>query len=209
MGDIPFIWTELDTMRFRKLQEMVTMSLVLQLPREGVKFWVKTNASDIVTGAMLSQSIIKGEWHLVTFQSKTLGGHEVNYLTYNKELLVIVRVLQEWRHILLSGEQPFEILTDHRNLVYYRDPQRLSRRQAGWSVQLQDYEFMIKHIPGKGNHLVDELSRPLDVKLHPKAEPTRLLPEQCFINEIRMTEEKEEAMYLAHDIPSTGHQGVK
>src|ERR1700719_5365249 len=105
--------------------------------------------------------------------------------------------MQEWRHILLSGEPPFEILTDHRNLVYYRDPQRLSRRQAGWSVQLQDYEFMIKHVPGKGNHPADELSRPLDVTPHPKVEPTRLLPEQCFVNEITMITDKEREIYLA------------
>ena len=69
--------------------------------------------------AMLSQSIDRSEWHLVGFQLKMLGEHEVNYSTYDKELLVIVRMLQEWQHILLSGEQPFEILTDHRNLVYY------------------------------------------------------------------------------------------
>src|ERR1700731_3044402 len=136
-----------------------------------------------------------------------LGEHKANYSTYNKELLAIVRAVQEWRDILLSGEQLFEILTDHRNLVYYRDLQRLLRRQAGWSVQLQDYEFTIKHIPRKGNHLADELSRPIDVKPHPRAEPTRLLPEQCFVNEITTITNKEKEMYLAHDIPSTGHLG--
>src|ERR1700726_3479800 len=139
-------------------------SLILQLPREGAKFRVKTDVSDVATGAMLSQLIDGSEWHPVAFQSKMLGEHEVNYSTYNKKLLAIVRVVQEWQHVLLSGEQPFEILTDHRNLVYYRDPQRLSWRQAGWSVQLQDYKFMIQHMPGKGNHLADELSRPIGVK---------------------------------------------
>src|ERR1700731_920044 len=119
-----------------------------------------------------------------------LGEHKANYSTYDKELLAIVRVVQEWRHILLSREQPFEILTDHRNLVYYRDPQRLSQRQARWSVQLQDYEFTIKPAMGKGNHLADELSRPLDVTPHPKAEPTRLLPEQCFVNKITMINDR-------------------
>ena len=94
-------------------------SLILQLPREGAKFRVKTDVSDVATGAMLSQSIDGSEWHLVAFQSKTLGEHEANYSTYDKELLAIVRAIQEWQHVLLSGEQLFEILTDHRNLVYY------------------------------------------------------------------------------------------
>src|ERR1700719_2361352 len=188
---------------------MVMTSPILQLPREGAKFRVEMDASDVAMGAMLSQSINGSKWHPVAFQLKTLGEHEANYSTYDKELLVIVRAVQEWRHILLSGEQPFEILTDHRNLVYYRDLQRLLRRQAGWSVQLQDYEFTIKHVPGKGNHLADELSRPLDVKPYPKAEPMRLLLEKCFVNEITMTTDREREMYLAHDIPSTGHPGVK
>ena len=157
-GEVLNIWGKLEMQQFKKLQEMVMTSPILQLPREGAKFRVETDTLDVAMGTMLSQSINGSKWHPVAFQSKTLREHEVNYLTYDKELLAIVRVTQEWRHILLSGEQPFEILTDHRNLVYYRDPQRLSWRQAGWSVQLQDYEFMIKHVPGKGNPLADKLS---------------------------------------------------
>src|ERR1700731_3147504 len=183
-GEVLYIGGELEMQQFKKLQEMVMTSPILQLPREGAKFRVETDTLDVAMGTMLSQSINGSKWHPVAFQSKTLREHEANYLTYDKELLVIVRAVQEWRHILLSGEQPFEILMDHRNLVYYRDPQRLSWRQAGWSVQLQDYEFTIRHVPGKGNNPVDELSRPPNVAPHPKAEPARLLPEQCFVNEI-------------------------
>ena len=172
-GEVPYVWGELKTQRFRKLQEMVTTSPILQLPREGAKFRVETDALDVAMGAMLSQSINRSEWHPVAFQSKMLGEHEANYSMYDKELLVIVRAMQEWRHILLSGEQPFEILTDHRNLVYYRDPQKLLQRQAGWSVQLQDYEFMIKHVPGKGNHPADELSRPLDINVKSRSIPPK------------------------------------
>ena len=94
-GDVPFIWTELETQRFRKLQELVMTSPILQLPKEGAKFRVETDASDITMGAMLSQLINRSEWHPVAFQSKTLGEHEVNYLTYDKELLAIVRAIQE------------------------------------------------------------------------------------------------------------------
>src|SRR6202043_266994 len=86
-GEVPYAWGEVETQRFRKLQEMVTTSLILQLPREGAKFRVETDASDIAMGAMLSQSINRSEWHPVAFQSKTHGEHEANYLTYDKELL--------------------------------------------------------------------------------------------------------------------------
>src|ERR1700731_3172641 len=39
-------------------------------------------------------------------------------------------------------------------------------------------------------------------------EPKVLLPEKCFINEITIREQIE-TIYLAHDIPSAGHLGVK
>src|SRR6202043_1849588 len=56
-GEVLYIWGELEMQRFRKLQEMVTTSPILQLPREGAKFRVEMDTSDVVTGAMLSQSI--------------------------------------------------------------------------------------------------------------------------------------------------------
>src|ERR1700731_578310 len=37
-GEVPYVWGELETQRFRKLQEMVTTSPILQLPREGATF---------------------------------------------------------------------------------------------------------------------------------------------------------------------------
>ena len=64
-------------------------------------------------------------------------------------------------------------------------------------------------MPGKGNHLADELSRPIRVKPPTKPELTMLIPEKCFVNKIRTVEEREEAMYLTHDIPSAGHPGIK
>src|ERR1700731_1355381 len=190
-GEVLYIGGELEMQQFKKLQEMVMTSPILQLPREGAKFRVETDALDVAMGAMLSQSINRSEWHPVTFQSKMLGEHKANYSTYDKELLAIVRAVQEWRHILLSGEQPFEILTDHRNLVYYRDPQKLSRRQAGWLVQLQDYEFTIKHVPGKGNHPADELSRPPTTKKALLVKPKMIILEKCYFNNVSTREEKE------------------
>ena len=79
-----------------------TQSILTNLPdegaklREGAKFRVETDASDVATGVMLSQSIDGSEWHPVAFQLKMLGEHEANYSTYNKELLAIVRAIQEW-----------------------------------------------------------------------------------------------------------------
>src|ERR1700726_1284281 len=54
-GEVLYVWGELEMQRFRKLQEMVMTSPILQLPREGAKFRVETDASDVAMGVMLSQ----------------------------------------------------------------------------------------------------------------------------------------------------------
>ncbi len=52
---------------------------------------------------------------------------------------------------------PFTILTDHANLLYYKTSKKLNRRTARWHADLQEYNFVIKHVPGKINTPADEL----------------------------------------------------
>jgi hypothetical protein len=52
-----------------------------------------------------------------------------------------------------------EVWTDHANLQYFREPQKLNRRQARWLTQLQDYDYTLHHILGKANLKADLLSR--------------------------------------------------
>ena len=55
---------------------------------------------------------------------------ERNYEIYDREMLAIIEALKDWRHFLEGLPQPFEIVTDHLNLEYWRTAQDLSRRQA-------------------------------------------------------------------------------
>jgi hypothetical protein len=84
---------------------------------------------------------------------------ERNYQIYDKEMLAIMDALAEWRPYLLPLEDAFKIWTDHVNLQYYRSPQKLTRRQARWTSKLQEYNYVLKHVPRKTNGKADLLSR--------------------------------------------------
>ena len=90
---------------------------------------------------------------------KTLNKTERNYQIYDKEMLAIIQVLDEWRQYLLGAKLPFEIWMDHKNLEYFRQPQKLNRRQARWTTEMQQYDFSMNHKPGSQMTKADLLSR--------------------------------------------------
>ena len=100
------------------------------MPNDDGKYRVEADSSDYATGAILSQEQADGKWKPVAFLSKTLSETERNYQIYDKEMLAVMRALGEWRQYLLGAKQVFEIWTDHKNLEYFRLPQKLNRRQA-------------------------------------------------------------------------------
>jgi len=64
------------------------------------------------------------------YLSKSLNEIEGNYKIHNKEILTVIRELENWRHLLESTKFKFEIWTDYKNLEYFMKAQKLNRRQA-------------------------------------------------------------------------------
>jgi len=77
---------------------------------------VETDASDFVSAAVLSQYDDEGTLHPMVFFSKKHSPAECNYEIYDKELMAIVWVFEEWHAELQSVENPISVLTDHKNL---------------------------------------------------------------------------------------------
>ena len=88
---------------------------------------------------------------------KSLLDAERNYAIYDKELLSVIRGLEEWRHILEGTKHKIEILNDH-NLTYFRTAQNLNRCQACWSLYLSHFDFALIHRPGRNSAKPDALS---------------------------------------------------
>jgi len=126
---------------------------------------MEVDASDYATGGVLSMKGEDGKWRPVAFLSKSLNETERNYKIHDKEMLVIIRGLESWRHLLEGAQFKFEIWTDHKNLEYFMKAQKLNRRQARWALYLSRFDFTLKHVLGTRMGKADGLSRRLDWKV--------------------------------------------
>jgi len=91
---------------------------------------MEVDVSDYVTGGMLSIECEDRKWRPVAFLSKSLNETERNYEIHNKKMLVVIRGLENWRHLLEDTKYRFKIWTDYKNLEYFRKAQKLNQRQA-------------------------------------------------------------------------------
>ena len=75
---------------------VVTTALVLVSFQNSEPFRIEADSSDFTSGAVLSQRLPGEEkWHLVAFYSKSLSPVERNYEIHDKEMLTIIRALEE------------------------------------------------------------------------------------------------------------------
>jgi len=51
-----------------------------------------------------------------------------NYEIHDKEMLAIVRGLENWRYLLEGAHFKFEVWTDHNNSEYFVKAQKLNQR---------------------------------------------------------------------------------
>ena len=93
-------WTEKQEKAFRGLKEQFMKELVLAAPDLDRKMRMEVDASDYVMDGVLSIEGEDGKWKPVTFLSKSLNEIEKNYEIHDKEMLVIIRGLKSWRHLL-------------------------------------------------------------------------------------------------------------
>ena len=79
---------------FRKLREWFTKELVLAAPDLDKKMRMEVDVSDYATGGVLLMECKDGFWRLVAFLSKSLNETERNYKIHDKEMLAIIRGLE-------------------------------------------------------------------------------------------------------------------
>lgn len=171
----PWQWNTKQQEAFEDLKRTFIAAPVLAYFDYDRKTILETDASDWASGGVLSQYDDEGLLRPVAYFSAKHSAAECNYEIYDKELLAIIKSLEEWRPELQGCGSEFEIITDHKNLEYFTSTKTLNQRQVRWSEFLSQYNFRIVYRPGSKAVRPDALSRrPQDIPDKSRQDDERL-----------------------------------
>ena len=162
---------------------------ILQQPEYTKAFFLATDALAYGMGTVLLQ---EGEINHCTqkpmlcpiaYYLATFTPTQCNYDIYKWEFLGVYMPLMKYRPHLAATEIPVTILTNHTNLLHWKLPQKVNQWVVQWFSDLQDFNLIFKHVPGKIHAAPDMLSWPpgVDKGKHDN-EVVTLIPERLFIN---------------------------
>ncbi|KAI0992789.1 hypothetical protein K3495_g15396, partial [Podosphaera aphanis] len=138
--DVPWNWKDEHQQSFIDLKNAFVTAPTLSVFDWSKEAIVEVDASNWVCGGTLSL------WHgselrPVAYFSAKHTAQECNYDIYDKELLGIVKALEEWRPELEGVQDQFEIITDHKNLQTFNATKELNQRQMRWAEFLSRFNF--------------------------------------------------------------------
>ena len=102
-------------------------------------------------------SVLMQDGRVVSYASRQLKPHELNYATHDLELAAVVHALKTWRHYLIGNR--CDVYTDHKSLKYIFTQKDLNLRQRRWLELIKDYDMKLHYHPGKANVVADALRR--------------------------------------------------
>jgi len=213
-----FIWSKERNDAFLRLKATCSSYPVLCTPDWSKQFVMETDASGYALGVVIAQEFEDGI-HPIAFHSRSLLPAERNYDAHDKELAAVIFGFKCGRPLFLGATHAVRVRTDHKNLQYFRDPCKITGRQARWIEFLQDFNYTLEHIPGSTNTVADLLSRRTDLnKGVDSNEPRILLPDHLFaptnpieVHKIFLEDNpdlRRDILQTLHDSPAAGHPGI-
>lgn len=154
--DVEYKFDESCIEAFHKCKKFLTEAPILQYPKFDEEFVLTTDASAFAIGSVLSQGPI-GQDLPIAYASRTLNPAETRYSVIERELLSIIWSVKHFRPYLYGRR--FQLLTDHKPLVWMFSIKDPGSRLARWRLQLEEYDYRIVYKPGKANANADALSR--------------------------------------------------
>ena len=154
--DVPFAWSQAYEAAFNKLKTMLVSPPIMRSPNWNLPFEIMCDISDYAIGDVLGQREDKNAF-VIYYASKTLDSAQANYITTEKEFLVVVFALEKFRSYIVGS--PVTIFTDHAALKYMLSKQDTKPRLTRWILLCQEFNLTIKDRKGVENVVADHLSR--------------------------------------------------
>ena len=147
---------------FNVLKQACASSVELFTPDYDNPFLVRCDACNIGIGGVLlmllptTHPTHPGQLVPIAFCSHKFSAQAQNWSTWDQELFSIhYSVTKEFRHYLYG--KTFVVENDHRNLMWLESSQ--VPKVVRWRLALQDFDFKVRHIPGKDQVVADYFSR--------------------------------------------------
>lgn len=168
-----FTWSKNCENAFTTAKERLKSREVLMFYSTHLPVKLTCDASPTGLGAVIAHVLPDKTEKPIAYASRILTPAEKNYSQLDREALSIVYAVKYFHQYLFGRE--FELLTDHKPLIYiFGDrkgiPQMSASRVQRWAIILMNYNFKIKHIPGKNNCTADCLSRLINAKKYKESD---------------------------------------
>jgi len=141
--DVPFKFNDKCKDAFNQLKKELTSPPVLCMYNLAAKMELHTDASIHGFGAILMQKQMSGLWGPIAYFSKATSDAEINYHSFELEMLAIVKAVERF-HMYLQGIA-FKIYTNCNSVILAMKKININPRIARWSMVLQNYQYKLKH----------------------------------------------------------------
>ena len=147
-----FEWTERRNEAFSQLKNALTSVPILGIPREKGLWYLDTDASDVGTGAVLSQFQDREE-RVIAYVSRWRG--------VSRGTALPARSCWQWSghfKCYLYG-QKITVRTDNRAVSWLHRSKDLVGQPARWIEVIETYDVTLQHRPGRKHGNADALSQ--------------------------------------------------
>lgn len=189
--DVIFKFGEKEQQAFAALKGMLVNEPILKVFDQSRETELHTDASKLGYGACLLQRH-ENELHPVLFLSRKTSAAEMNYSSYELEVLAVVYALKKLRVYLLGLK--FKIITDCKAFNQTMNKRDMCARVARWALQLEEFDCDVVHRSGTAMRHVDALSR----------YPAVLQIQDSFLEQVKAAQGKDEECALIREVISSG-----